>query len=574
MNELTAKPIPRRNFFFLLIPFILFALVIISFNLNKPFNLDEADFAKAAHRLNADPHFLSENPQDGLWHPPLYIHSLAAVFQLFGESTGVARGLGFLFYILTVIFVILTCKELFEPEEYPVISVIAAVFFLINPLSIQFALQLDIDGGLLTWLMTVFCYFFVRFNKRGMTVAHGVILGVLFGVSMLAKFTTPPVIIPAVFLFYILGRNYKKAFLQTFLILAVGIVSFSLIWYGYCAIFNVEFLYPFKYTFGSKLGQGGFAINRQKIELIQGSLKYFLYWVSPAFVMLMALTLMERVRSFLKKRDVEDVDFLMILGAGIFLFYFYFFPRQSMMKYQAPLYPIFAIMIAHSFYNIVIKDKKVNIVEAIVIGACAIVTLAYYLCNFPDMVLWLRQGEGAVSIFFQNNYNLFLKLYFLPFFCIPILFRSTLKKKSFYFCLTAALLLLAVDSQIVQNIRQTAEYTTANSWHNYGEKGQAQAAEYLNEKLSPNGVFISRKDVSYYVRDGSGGSPDRKYIYNKIFRLPKAKAQAEMEELVKEHDIQYIQLDIYSNPRNGFEVLSADYVLDKRFDDFFILKKK
>ena len=47
-----------------------------------------------------------------------------------------------------------------------------------------------------------------------------------------------------------------------------------------------------------------------------------------------------------------------------------------------------------------------------------------------------------------------------------------------------------------------------------------------------------------------------------------------MEELMKEHDIEYIQLDKYSALKNGFEVLNPYYYLDKQFDDFFILKKR
>ena len=196
----------NKSFLFVLLPFIVFAVIVVSYNLNKPFNLDEADFASAAHSLKDNARFFSEGSGSGLWHPPLYIYSLTAAFKIFGESAAAARGLGFLFYAFTVVFTILICKELFEPEEYRIISVIAGCLCLINPLSIQFALLVDIDGGLLTLLMTVFCYFFVLFNKDGMNLKQTAIVGFIFGVSMLAKFTTPPIIIPAIFLFYFFIR--------------------------------------------------------------------------------------------------------------------------------------------------------------------------------------------------------------------------------------------------------------------------------------------------------------------------------------------------------------------------------
>ncbi|MBN1868958.1 MAG: glycosyltransferase family 39 protein [Candidatus Omnitrophica bacterium] len=574
MNKPSPINTSNKKFLLVLLAFIVFTLIIVSCNLHKPFNLDEGDFAIAAQRLKDNPKFFSEDPGGGLWHPPMYIYSLAAAFKIFGESTVAARGLGFFFYILTIIFVSLICKEFFKPEEYRMISVIAVCLCLINPLMIQFALLLDIDGGLLTLLLTVFCYFFARFYKRGMNIKRMVILGFIFGVSMLAKFTTPPLFVPAVFVFYFLRRDYKKAFVYSFLLLVIGVAVFWAIWGSYCLLFDVQPLYPFHVTFGTKWGQGGFAINQQKIMLVKSSLLYQWYWVSPAFVMLMVFSIVDRFGHFIKRKTVDDADFLMILGIGIFLYYFYYFPRQSMMKYQIPLYPLFAIVISRFFYNVLIKDRRVNIVEIIIICVCAVVTFVYYLFHFPDMVLWLERGEYAVSDFFKSNYNLFLKLYFLPFLCLPLLFRSIFEKKSFYFCLVAALWLLTVSTQIVQNIKQTEDYTTANSWHNYGEKGQAQATRYLHEKLSPDGIFISRKDIGYYLRISPQGALTRTYIYNSIFRRPKQEAQAEMEELMKKHDIEYVQLDKYCDLKNAFEVLSPYYYLDKQFDDFFVLRKK
>jgi len=574
VNEPAQVKPSNKRFTLVLLPFLILTIIVVSHNLHKPFNLDEADFATAAHHLMGDAKYFSEHPEGGLWHPPLYLHSLAAVFQIFGETTAAARGLGFLLYILTIVFTVLICKELFEPKEYRFISVIAACLCLINPLSLQFAFLIDIDGSLLTFLMTVFCYFFVRFNKRGMNMKRTVMLGFLFGLCMLAKFTTPPVILPAVFLFYFLGRKYKKAFLQTFLIFLFGIIFFWSLWHAYCLIFDVQVLYPFKYTLGSKMGQGGFGINPQKIMLIKGSLIYQMYWVSPAFVMLMVLSIAGRVGTFIKEKTVDDVDFLMILGMGIFLFYIYYFPRLSMMKYQTPCYPLFIIVISRFLYNVLIKDRRVNMIEMIVICVCTITAFVYYLGNFPDMILWVDHGKNVVSEFFENNYNIFLHLYFLPFLLLPLLFYFIFEKKTFCFSLTAAILLLTVNMQVVQNIKQTEDYTTANSWHNYGERGQAQATDYLNKKLSADGATIMRKDIAYYLLTNPKGVSTRKYIYNGILRGPKQKAQAALNKAMKEDHIEYVQLDIYSSIRNSLEILEPYYKLDKQFGNFIILKKK
>ena len=48
-----------------IIPFLLFSLWAFFLNVDKPFNLDEADFANGAHRLMDEPFLFSKNPETG-----------------------------------------------------------------------------------------------------------------------------------------------------------------------------------------------------------------------------------------------------------------------------------------------------------------------------------------------------------------------------------------------------------------------------------------------------------------------------------------------------------------------------
>jgi len=552
----------NRYLLFALIPFALFSLVIFSFNLNKPFNLDEADpFALAAHSVLEDAKIFSTNHYLGLCHPPLYIYTLAATFKIFGETTAIARGLGLFYYCLTFILLLLICKELFPPKQFHFIALIAGSLYLINPLLIQYSLLIDIDGGLLVLLMVLFCYFFIRFDKLPMSPGRILCLGFLFGLTLLAKFVTSPLIIPAIFLYYILRRSPKQAFLYSLGILLIGTASFWSIWYLYCRIFDTPLLYPINNNL-SRLNQGGFLLTQQKIIQIKYSLLYSIWWVSPAFAGLMIMSTLSRVRIFIKRKLVESIDFFLILALLVWFFYFIFAPRQAMMKYQTILYPLFIIIIAHFIYNVSIKDREMKRNERTLIVTLGLGVFVYYLLYLPDMLLWLPTGEVVV-----------FGLYLAPFLIFPFIFYFFCTKRNLFFSLALSLFLLTIATELSQNIRQTADYTTTNSWFNYGETGEAQAIAYLNENLPPDGVAIVRKDIGYYLKANPRGSSTRVWIYNDIFRLSQAEARRKFAAVMQEYNVQYVQLDTSCSIKDGYKIIKPYFTLDKQFGNFFVFKK-
>ena len=127
--------------------------------------------------------------------------------------------------------------------------------------------------------------------------------------------------------------------------------------------------------------------------------------------------------------------------------------------------------------------------------------------------------------------------------------------------------------QLGQDIKQTAGYTTANSWYNYGEWGEKEAIAYLNQNLPPDGVAIVRKDIGYYLRVHPRGSLERKWIYSFLFTLPISQGRAKFEELMEKYDIEYVQLDSVCSPQKGYEIIKPYFVFDKRFGDFIIFRK-
>ncbi|MFH1783263.1 MAG: glycosyltransferase family 39 protein [Candidatus Omnitrophota bacterium] len=562
---------------------LLFSSIIISFNINKPFNLDEQEFACAAHNviikgiplIEVDETYSEryEGQPLGLWHPPLYIYTLSLAFKILGESVLTARGLGFLFHLVTFIFFILICGKLFKDKEFYIVSSIAAIFYCINPIITQYTLLIDIDGGMLLLGMIGFSYFFISLDERKLSPKNIFFLGSLFGILLLIKFTTPPLIIPAMFTFYILQRRYKEAFLNPFLILIVGISVAWVIWYIYCRIFNMPLFYPMEYTFKTKFHQGGIFLTKEKLMGITFSFLSSLCWLSPWFMALMSFSIIYRISRFIRQKALEGVDFLLILGIVILLFYFYYFPRGLMMKYQTIMYPLFIIVFSKCLYDLLLKHDLFKRKDRIVCFVLAISAFLYYFLFFPDMVLWFTRGMSAAKGIFQENQALFNILYFSPLIILSILFYFLSSKKNIVSSLIIGVSLLTFGAQVNQDIKQTADYTTANSWNNYGERGERETIDYLNSNLPKDGVVIVRKDIGYYLKTYPSGASNRKWIYNEIFTILRPqKAQARFQRLMEEYDISYIQLDaVYSR---GYDIIKPYFVFDKRFDDFVIFKRR
>ncbi|MBF0216289.1 MAG: glycosyltransferase [Candidatus Omnitrophica bacterium] len=558
-----------------LLAFILFSAVMFSFSIAKPFNLDETDFAIAAQSVIKDPAIFSKDPDIGLWHPPVYIYSLALAFKMFGENTVVARGLGVLYYFLGFIFLLLTCRELFKGKEFYLITLIAGAFYLINPILIQYSMLIDIDGGLLMLSTIAFAYFFIRYNNEGMTVRKLVFLGVLIGCMLLIKFTTPPLIAPAIFLFYLSRRDYKGALINTFLIFIIGsTLAFSL-WYIYCLIFHVDMLFPIHYTFSTKMSQGGLGLSANKVGMVLISLVFFIKWVSPAFVILMAGSALARVRTCVLNKISGNIDFLLMLGSLVFVFYLYYFPRMAMMKYQTPLYPVSIILISSFIYDTAIKNVLIDKRGFKIIGALVAITTAYHTFLLPhDPLKLMLYGRSALPPFLTDKPFLLAALSLGPFLAVPLFLYFTSTKGKIFSSFILGLFIIAFASEVSLDIKQASNYTTANSWNNYGEKGEAETISYLNERLGPDEPFVARKDIGYYLTKYPNGSTGRNFQYNYIFRATTEKDKAVALRSVIENNPRYIQIDASCNPKNALELLWPFYDLDKSFNDFMILRRK
>jgi hypothetical protein len=114
-------------------------------------------------------------------HPPLSVW----IYNIFYLLTYFSRIVPILFNIATFLFSYLLLKE-YTSEEKPMNWYI--VLFCLSFWNYLAAVQIDIDGGILTALITASLFFFVKYEKTEKK-AYYIISAIVFGLALLAKFT-------------------------------------------------------------------------------------------------------------------------------------------------------------------------------------------------------------------------------------------------------------------------------------------------------------------------------------------------------------------------------------------------
>jgi 4-amino-4-deoxy-L-arabinose transferase-like glycosyltransferase len=556
--------------------------------LQKPFNLDEADFTSLAHNIKLSGRPILYVAEDfvkdlcnlklysaeqhlgyGLWHPPLYGNLLALWFKIFGETTLAGRLFGLFCAIISLFLCLIIIKEIctyenINKEDRFFISVLASILYFINPLILQFSLLIDIDNSIQPILILLFFYIFIK-NYRNDKLRFDIYLGLIFGISLLAKLPTPPLVLISIFVFYLFERKIGKAFKKTFIIGFVGIIFFLLIWLTYAISLSLPVNFFLVYNYGTKV----LPILKYKalflLPLIKNTSIFFVSWVSPAFIILAIIGMGDKLLNFIRTKKLSPLILLIIFSLVVWCAYTIFYPRGSMMKYQFINYQIFIVIISFLIFKYL---KNLTMKELIISFIGGAIFLLFMFFRVPDSVMlsynFLSKRAMISTIIF----------YLLPTFILPFglsfLFSGTLKTKYLILGFFVALLVYNISL----DFKQVAPYTTTNDWNNYGELGLKETIDYLDKNLSSEGTIICRKDVGYYLKEMKNRPKRKWYSNDNCFNLPFHEATDFFQKIIKKDDIQYIELDRQAVRTSYLPKAVFDYYSpDKQIGDFLILRR-
>ncbi len=473
--------------------------------LDAPLNWDEVNFywnAEAIAQFGvpyANAGFLADRGtigaqyQYGLWHPPLYLYTLGLAFKLLGASEAVARGTGVTLMLLTAITVYLLARLTIPPPARDWGALLAAAIFLLSPLVVQSALVLDIDGTVLTLLLTVWSLLYLRCEMlapRWQAWALG-LLTLAFALTLWAKLTTPFFLLGVVLVYQTLRGRPGRALLHVLVIGVGGMALFLNTWGLVCDQLGLPFEMPFGVTWAELHDAVGSDGATDLLERIEPQALPVLAWVSPYLAALGVGALVARAAALVRQRRLETVDFL--LGMGLLVGIIYFVKLAAgFPKYHIAMMPFWAVALAHWVATSWVRLPRLAGPALFLLVAAALgIAFSYSFIYIADS--WMFEPRTLEQV---DGLGLgLLAAYFLAVVAWP---RTTTLAAP----LAAGTLALYFGWALSADWYHSWVPYSTNYW--YGSRGQREIAAVVDDLLvryEIQGPYIGAKEAVFYTRN-------------------------------------------------------------------------
>lgn len=276
---------------------VLLFLVLAAHQAAKPLHLDNMDFpavAEATAHSGKPIYYRGEENRlhSGLYHPPLYIYTLAAWFRLFGSGPAQARMFGALCALLQGwlalrILCLLLGSERVRPWRW-----LFWLLFLLNPYTLQCSAIADIDSTIYGPLLSLVLFSALRIGWQDghwrtdepRTWELGLVALALTA-ALWAKLTTVLLLFPFLFLLFAPRLGWKRGAAVTAGVSAAGLGAFALTYWLYGVLTGLDVGYTFQFLKASMMGPGrlgSFPANLKVMLPFTVRWTGFLPWLSVA----------------------------------------------------------------------------------------------------------------------------------------------------------------------------------------------------------------------------------------------------------------------------------------------------
>ncbi len=243
-------------------------LLVFAIGASKPLQLDNMDFpavGEATAQKGVPVYYRGEqNPEHlGLYHPPLYIYTLALWFNVFGAGPAQARLFGASCVLLYGLCILLLLRTLFGADYARRAAPWFWLIFLLNAYTIQSASITDIDTTVYGPLILLLLWSLLRLTWRdGVQRTDPVSMFELVRCSLFltfclwAKLTTILLVLPFVFLLMITRLGWFRAAALSVFVVVAGVVGFLSTYWVYGKMTGLPVDYTLDFTLASFLGRG------------------------------------------------------------------------------------------------------------------------------------------------------------------------------------------------------------------------------------------------------------------------------------------------------------------------------
>ena len=525
----------------------------------KPLQLDNMDFPAVA-AATADsglPVYYrgEENPQAvGLYHPPLYIYSLAGWFKLFGDGPISARMFDVLCAIVAGSLALQIVRDVFGAEAARKIAPAFFIVYLLNQFALQAFAIADIDTSiyvplilLAIWapLRVVFAKAELRATPIGWRDYAVIVL--MFLLCFWAKLTTtlslPLVILPILSI----RLGLWRAIAATLGVTIASATMFIFTYWIYGVVTSLDVVYTWDFliqSLASKSGAGGPAASTfatLEAHLLDNVVS-FLRWglgLAAACAVAAEIELLFNVANTGGVERARWIAALTILTYAIFVVGAYSLIALPFggapFKYIAPVWPLIALggaWILSQLSSSAVREDRALAPIGVLLGVVGFLMGLFYL---RDAAL-LGKGNlllRGVAILLAAAFG-------------AALWATLRSPRRSAFLGLRNLALAAAVAAAAQGFgaavyQARADYATQ---YDYGQIGFAQARDWLREHTAPDEVIMSMKDLGF--------AAGRRYLENYfyIYATP-----AELEPLGETVENLGIHVFVFTEQRGQDQLL-------------------
>ena len=241
---------------------ILLATILFGLGAAKPLNLDNAEFppaAEATAKTWTPVYYRGEDMprRAAVFHPPLYIYTLAVWVKAFGASPASFRYFGFACLLLAGAAAVLLVREAhgswpgwgFHLWYWPLL--------MLNPYTLQTASIVDIDSSIYGPVLVLLLWAAMRLGRRRPRPASGwVLLAIGVCVALWLKLTTALILWPAFWLLLRGSLGGWPALRRATLVFWGGALLFVTTYAAFCHLLDLNFRFAFAFVAQSVFQRG------------------------------------------------------------------------------------------------------------------------------------------------------------------------------------------------------------------------------------------------------------------------------------------------------------------------------
>jgi 4-amino-4-deoxy-L-arabinose transferase-like glycosyltransferase len=439
-------------------------------------------FANAGYM--SDRYDFSQREQWALWHPPLYLYLLGLWYKLFGVSELVGRSVGVICTVTSACLVAYIGRRIATPSSASLTGLLAFALFLLNPLTVQSALILDIDGTILLLFVTLLTALYIRHVQKPERWDMS-ILTLLFAVALWSKMTTPLGLLFAIIAFRGLERRPLLGIREAALVGVVGAALFLATYTVVAMSLRMPWDLPFatlwqEFTDASQSTRE----SRESFEKFIEAVSPAAWWISPALLVLSLAALTRRARDLIELRQPHVIDVILVLAVGIFVIYLIklagLFP-----KYHVTAMPFIGLSAAWLVGRTVGPIRRT---DSMAWGLALVLATAYY---WRTPVEWFAVGFDSLDSLLVIRP---LMLMAVTLGLAVIIAGGPVGRH-----LSMVTVMLVLGWSLGIGWRESRANFSTNYW--YGSFGQREAAAFLDTQVAPDEFWGGAKEVAYYAHN-------------------------------------------------------------------------